>query len=208
MTRIAAFFAVPLLALSALAAPAFSQPSDPTAPDAVVEYSGPDPVTVQTQDGPVAFTVEVADNDPARTRGMMHRDEVGPDEGMLFDFQVERPVSIWMANVRFPLDIIYIRSDGTIAKIADNAQPFSERSIPSDFPVLGVLEIAGGRADELNIRPGDVVEHPMFGNAQAPASGEAETDLADPEAEDEPAEDEPAEAETGPDAEDGLDEAG
>ena len=140
---------------------------DPTAPDAVVEYGGPDPLVIETDNGPVMFTVEVAATQDARTRGMMHRDSVAPDAGMLFDFETEQVISIWMRNTRIPLDIIYIRADGTIAKIVANAVPYSLRPMYSDFPVISVLEIAGGRSAEAGIAPGDLVRHPLFGTAEA-----------------------------------------
>ncbi|TRO94530.1 DUF192 domain-containing protein [Glycocaulis profundi] len=199
MTRFASLFIAPFAALSLLTGAALAQDAfDPTAEDAVVEYGGPDPLTIETSEGPVEFTVEVAETEEARARGMMHRDEVGEFEGMLFDFEVERPVSIWMENTRIPLDVIYVRSDGTIAKITENAQPYSRRSLPSDFAVLAVLEIGGGRSSDLSIQPGDSVQHPLFGTAQdaAPEAGTGEDEVeAD---EDAPADD----AEAATDAED------
>ncbi len=147
---------------------------DPTAREAVVEYAGPDPLVIETAGGPVEFTVEVADTPESRQRGMMWRETVPADTGMLFDFEQEQYVSIWMRNTLAPLDILFVRPNGEIAKIIDNAVPMSERSMPSDFPVLAVLELAGGRAIEANIQPGDIVRHPLFGNWDAPESPAAE----------------------------------
>ncbi len=147
--------------------------SDVTAPDAVVEYGGPDPLTIETDNGPVSFTVELAETQEARTRGMMHRDSMAPDTGMLFDFEVEQVISIWMRNTQIPLDILYIRSDGTIAKIVANAVPESLRPMYSDFPVIAVLEIAGGQADALGIEPGDLVRHEWFGTVNTADAGPA-----------------------------------
>ncbi|MBV5258758.1 DUF192 domain-containing protein [Synechococcus moorigangaii CMS01] len=184
--------AAPFLALVLFAA-AHAQ-TDPTAPDAVVEYGGPDPVIVETAEGPVEFVAEIAATDAARARGMMYRESMGPNEAMLFDFEVVQPVAIWMANTLIPLDIIFIREDGTIAKIVANAQPLSRRSLPSDFPVLAVLEIAGGRSAETGIAPGDLVRHALFGTdvadepmvdaEEADAGADAEEDAAQPGAED------------------------
>lgn len=168
------FSAAPFLAFVLFAA-AHAQ-FDPTAPDAVVEYGGPDPVIVETAEGPVEFIAEIAATDAARARGMMYRESMAPNEAMLFDFEVVQPVAIWMANTLIPLDIIFIRADGTIAKIVANAQPLSRRSMPSDFPVLAVLEIAGGRAHETGIAPGDLVRHALFGTESA---GEPARDTAD-----------------------------
>ncbi|MGJ3232832.1 MAG: DUF192 domain-containing protein [Oceanicaulis sp.] len=174
---------------------ASAQPLDPTAPDAVVEYGGPDPLVIETGEGEsVTLTVELAETPQARQRGMMWREELDPDAGMLFDFQVEQPVSIWMANTPLPLDLIYIRADGTIAKVAVGAVPFSRRSISSDVPVLAVLEINGGRSVELGIDPGDVVRHAWFGNAEpsAPALEDAAPAEAKDAAEPAPAEEDGA----------------
>ncbi|XBQ15708.1 MAG: DUF192 domain-containing protein [Oceanicaulis sp.] len=168
---------------------------DPTAPDAVVQYGGPDPLVIETGEGEtVTLTVELAETPEARQRGMMWREELAADAGMLFDFQVEQPVSIWMANTPLPLDLIYIRADGTIAKVAVGAVPFSRRSISSDVPVLAVLEINGGRSVELGIDPGDVVRHRWFGNVEA-AEPATETPAETPAAEagEEPAEEPGAE---------------
>ncbi|TGY87958.1 DUF192 domain-containing protein [Marinicauda algicola] len=148
-------------------------PADPAARDAVVEYGGPETVVIETDEGPVSFTVEIAATEPARQRGLMWREELAPDAGMLFDFATVRPVSIWMRNTLIPLDIIYIRQDGTIAKIIAHAQPLSERQLLSGVPVRSVLEINAGRAAELGIEPGDLVRHAWFGTAQAPAGPDA-----------------------------------
>jgi len=145
-----------------------AQPLDPTAPDAVVEYGGPEPLVIETGEGEsVTLTVELAETPEARQRGMMHRETLDPDAGMLFDFEIEQRVSIWMANTPLSLDLIYIRADGTIAKIAVGAVPFSRRSISSEVPVLAVLEINGGWSVELGIDPGDVVRHAWFDNIES-----------------------------------------
>lgn len=145
-----------------------AQPLDPTAPDAVVEYGGPEPVVIETGEGEsVTFTVELAETPEARQRGLMYRESLAPDAGMMFDFEVEQPVSIWMANTPISLDLIYIRADGTIAKVAVGAVPYSRRSISSDVPVIAVLEIPGGRSVELGVDPGDVVRHRWFDNVEA-----------------------------------------
>ncbi|PWE18016.1 hypothetical protein DDZ18_05440 [Marinicauda salina] len=165
MTRLIALFAAFAFATASAAA----QPVDPTARDAVVEYGGPEPVVVETDAGPVRFSAEIADTPASRQRGMMWRESIAPDEAMLFDFGQVRPVTIWMRNTLIPLDIVYIRADGTIAKVVAHAQPRSLRQLPSDFPVIGVLEIAGGRAAQAGIAPGDLVRHAMFGTTEADA---------------------------------------
>ena len=144
---------------------------DPTAPDAIVTYGGPDPLVIETAEGERhAFTVEVADTPDSRQRGLMHREAMDADAGMLFDFGREQIVSIWMENTILPLDILYIRADGVIAKVVVGAVPFSRRQLISDVPVVSVLELNAGRAAALGIDPGDRVLHPLFGTSpEAPA---------------------------------------
>ncbi len=173
-------------AAAQVADPAGGAGLDPTTPDAVVEYGGPEALTIETESGPVTVTVELAETAQARQRGLMHRESLGADEGMLFDFGQERVVSIWMENTLIPLDILYLRSDGSIAKIITGAQPMSRRQLFSDVPVLSVLEINSGRAAELGVAPGDRVLHRWFGTApeagmdpDSSAADEAET--AEPE---------------------------
>ncbi len=111
------------------------------------------------------FDVDLATNDAERAQGLMFRKSLGPYEGMLFDFYQELPVSFWMKNTLIPLDMIFIAADGTIRHVHANAVPLSTDTIPSQFPVRGVLEINGGSAKLLGIKPGDKVKHPIFGNA-------------------------------------------
>lgn len=103
------------------------------------------------------FTAEVARTPEQQQHGMMFRTSIGPYQGMLFPYAVPQPVSFWMRNTFVPLDIIFIRSDGTIARIS-TAVPRSDAPVPSGEPVAAVLEIAGGRAAELGISAGDRVE--------------------------------------------------
>jgi uncharacterized membrane protein (UPF0127 family) len=109
-----------------------------------------------------AFQVEVMRTNEERARGLMHRRYMPADRGMLFDFQRVEPVAMWMENTFIPLDMLFIRADGTIARIAENTEPLSRRTIPSGEPVLSVLEINGGVSKALGIKPGDRIEHPLF----------------------------------------------
>jgi uncharacterized membrane protein (UPF0127 family) len=113
----------------------------------------------------IKFDVELALNDAERARGLMFREKLGPYDGMLFDFHQEAPVSFWMKNTLIPLDMVFIGADGTIRHIHANAVPLSTDTVPSQFPVRAVLEINGGSAKLLGIKPGDKVKHPIFGNA-------------------------------------------
>lgn len=121
---------------------------------------------VQSENGDHAFAVEVVDTPETRAQGLMYRQELADDAGMLFDFREERPVSFWMRNTYIPLDMLFIEADGTILNIHVNARPHETTSIPSDGPVQFVLEIPGGRSDELGIAAGDTVEHPRITAAQ------------------------------------------
>ncbi|WP_108051882.1 DUF192 domain-containing protein [Bosea sp. 124] len=109
-----------------------------------------------------AFQVEVMRTPEQRARGLMHRRYMPADRGMLFDFARVEPVAMWMENTFIPLDMLFIRADGTIARIAENTEPLSQRTIPSGEPVLSVLEINGGVSRTLGIKPGDRVEHVLF----------------------------------------------
>ena len=104
------------------------------------------------------FVAEVARSPEEQAVGLMHRQSLAPDRAMLFPYDPPQPASFWMKNTLIPLDIVLIRPDGTIARIAANTVPLSLEPVPSLEPVAAVLEIAGGRAAELGIEPGDRVE--------------------------------------------------
>ncbi|MDP3748171.1 MAG: DUF192 domain-containing protein [Phenylobacterium sp.] len=124
--------------------------------------AGLEALEVVTPQGRTRFLVEIADDEPERNRGLMYRKVMAPDRGMLFDFHTPREVAFWMKNTLIPLDIIYIQADGTVLSIARNTTPLSEAPIPSGGPILGVLELAGGRAAEIGLLPGDKVVHRIF----------------------------------------------
>ncbi len=117
---------------------------------------------VKTAKGDFTFEVELADTPQLRAQGLMFRQELAPDKGMLFDFQEEREVAFWMRNTFIPLDMIFIAADGTVMNIHENARPQDETSIPSRFPVRFVLEIPGGRSAEIGLEVGDKIVHPLI----------------------------------------------
>jgi uncharacterized protein len=121
-----------------------------------------EPLAIVTQGGRHRFAVEVARTEADRAQGLMFRRNLAPDRGMLFDFGRNEPLAMWMKNTYIPLDMLFIRPDGTIARIAENTEPLSERVIPSGGAASAVLEVAGGTAARLGIRPGDRIEHPLF----------------------------------------------
>jgi uncharacterized membrane protein (UPF0127 family) len=92
----------------------------------------------------------------------MYRKELADGKGMLFDFSPEQEVSMWMKNTFIPLDMIFIRADGRILRIAENTEPQSTRIIPSMGLAKGVLEVVAGTAKKYGIAPGDRVAHPLF----------------------------------------------
>ncbi|MEE8438940.1 MAG: DUF192 domain-containing protein [Micropepsaceae bacterium] len=122
------------------------------------------PLAIDTAEKSHLFVVELADGRYEQQRGLMFRQSVLPDEGMLFDFKVDIERAFWMRNTLVSLDMLFIRSDGTIHRIAANTTPLSDAGVPSFGPVSAVLELAGGRAAELGIAPGDTVRHQIFGN--------------------------------------------
>ncbi|CAO4165288.1 DUF192 domain-containing protein [Methylorubrum zatmanii] len=121
-----------------------------------------EPLGIVSKGGRHAFQVEVMRNDAQRAKGLMYRRTMAPDHGMLFDFERPMPVTMWMKNTYLSLDMVFIRSDGTIARIAPDTEPLSTKVIPSGEPVLAVLELNAGTAAKLGIRAGDRVEHAMF----------------------------------------------
>ncbi len=121
-----------------------------------------EPLTITTASGEHRFMVEIADDDAERQRGLMEREPLADDRGMLFEFPDVAERGFWMRNTPSPLDIIYIDPRGRIVSIAKNATPQSDAVIPSNGPASGVLELRAGRADEIGARPGDKVSHPFF----------------------------------------------
>ena len=113
--------------------------------------------------GDHVFNVEVVDTPESRAQGLMFRQDLADDAGMLFDFKQEREVSFWMQNTFIPLDMIFVGADGVIKTIHVNARPQDTTSIPSQVPVQFVLEIPGGRSEELGIKAGDTMEHDRVG---------------------------------------------
>jgi uncharacterized membrane protein (UPF0127 family) len=119
-------------------------------------------LVVHTDKGAFTFNVEVVDTPQTRAQGLMFRESLADDAGMLFDFKEVRPVSFWMQNTLIPLDMIFIAPDGTVETVHVNARPLDTTSISSQVPVQFVLEIPGGRSVEIGLEPGDRVEHPRM----------------------------------------------
>jgi uncharacterized membrane protein (UPF0127 family) len=115
------------------------------------------PLTVTTAKGPHRFQVEVAATAAEQERGLMFRNTMGADEGMIFPSNPPKRTAFWMHNTVIGLDIIYIGADHKVLNIAANAVPYDDTPLPSAGPVSGVLELNAGRAAQLGIVPGDKV---------------------------------------------------
>lgn len=122
-----------------------------------------DPLEIATRNGVVVLEVEMARTEQQRTTGLMYRKELPERQGMLFDFGADQMVYMWMKNTYIPLDMLFIRADGSIARIAAMTTPMSEATISSGEPVRAVLEIPGGAAKRLGIAVGDKVSTGLFG---------------------------------------------
>ena len=120
------------------------------------------PLEIVTKNGVQVFSVEMATTEQEKETGLMYRKELPDGRGMLFDFSPEQQISMWMKNTYIPLDMIFIRADGRILRIAENTEPQSTRIISSGGLAKGVLEVIAGTAKKYGIEPGDRVAHPLF----------------------------------------------
>ena len=120
------------------------------------------PLEIATKSGVQVFSVEMATTEEEKTTGLMYRKELPDGKGMLFDFSPEQQVSMWMKNTYISLDMIFIRADGRILRIAENTEPLSTKIISSGGLAKGVLEVIAGTAQKYGITPGDRVAHPLF----------------------------------------------
>jgi uncharacterized membrane protein (UPF0127 family) len=121
------------------------------------------PLEIATRSGVHVFSVEMATTEEEKQNGLMWRKELPDGKGMLFDFSPEQQISMWMKNTYIPLDMIFIRADGRILRIAENTEPLSTKIISSGGLAKGVLEVIAGTAQKYGIQPGDRVAHPLFG---------------------------------------------
>lgn len=122
-------------------------------------------VSVSTPNGLHSFKVEVASDEPSREHGLMNRKHLDADAGMLFVYPKSQMIAFWMKNTPLPLDMLYIRDDGSVATVIESAEPYSTKPIPSVEPIRAVLELNGGRAEELGITAGDHVYGSIFPKA-------------------------------------------
>lgn len=119
-------------------------------------------LTIDAAEGSFEFRVEMAVSPQQRSQGLMFRESLEEDRGMLFDFGRPQVASMWMRNTYVPLDMLFIDAAGRITQIAANTQPLSDAVVASREPVRAVLELRGGVSAKLGIKPGDRVIHPLF----------------------------------------------
>jgi uncharacterized membrane protein (UPF0127 family) len=147
--------AIAALALTLVATTAWAQP----------QTFEEDRLAIATAAGAQQFAVEVAVTSEQRAQGLMYRERLPADAGMLFLYPAARPVSMWMKNTLIPLDMLFIGDDGRILHIAERAIPGSTATISSMQPARAVLELNGGTAARLKIQVGDRVLYRTFGTA-------------------------------------------
>lgn len=125
-----------------------------------------DRLSIETASGKkLGFDVELALDFRQQAQGLMFRRSLPKHGGMLFVYEPERMVAMWMKNTLIPLDMLFIGPDGHIVRVVERAVPQSLETITAPRPVAGVLEINGGAAARLGIQPGDRVLYPAFGTA-------------------------------------------
>lgn len=119
------------------------------------------PLTVETRDGAKDFAIEVADDAEERRRGLMYRQSMGGDHGMLFVFPEGRRLGFWMKDTPMPLDLLFIAGDGELRAI-EHGKPFSTDTISPDVTARFVLELKAGTAQKAGIEVGDRFSHPLI----------------------------------------------
>jgi uncharacterized protein len=163
--------AIALAALFAALAPeGFAQglrPHEPLNP-AKAQSLPQTPLTIESDGALHQFSVELADTPDEQAIGLMHRNFLPSDQGMLFDYKAPHRPRFWMRNTFIALDMLFVRSNGEIAYIAENTVPHSERTVGPRQSVQAVLEVPAGTVARLGIKTGDKVRHQIFGNYPAP----------------------------------------
>lgn len=124
--------------------------------------SSDDRLVIHTATGDYPFSIELVDTPEGRQKGLMFRQSLDANAGMLFDFQREQVTTFWMQNTFIPLDMIFVAPDGVVKTVHVNAKPQDTTSISSEVPVQFVLEIPGGRSVEIGLKPGDRIDHPRM----------------------------------------------
>jgi hypothetical protein len=118
---------------------------------------------LHTAKGVKVISVEITETQEEKMKGLMYRPSLPDNQGMIFAYDPPREITMWMRNTYIPLDMVFIRPDGVIHRIEAWTRPFSEEIIASKGDVAACLELAGGAAERMGLKPGDRVEHSMFG---------------------------------------------
>jgi uncharacterized membrane protein (UPF0127 family) len=113
--------------------------------------------------------VEVTETSEEKAQGLMFRTRMADTSGMLFFYETPQEITMWMRNTYIPLDMVFIRADGTVHRIEMRTEPLSEDIIASHGDVVACLELAGGAAERLGLKPGDRVEHRLFRSSGTPS---------------------------------------
>jgi uncharacterized protein len=121
-----------------------------------------------TAHGTQVIDVEIADTAQEKAQGLMFRTHLDDNRGMLFAYDTPQEITMWMRNTYIPLDMVFIRADGTVHRIEALTEPLSEDIIASRGDVTACLELAGGAAERLGLKPGDRVEHQFFSSPKGP----------------------------------------
>jgi uncharacterized membrane protein (UPF0127 family) len=108
------------------------------------------------------ITVEVTESPQEKATGLMFRRALTDDAGMLFFYDAPQEITMWMRNTYIPLDMVFIRADGVVHRIEAWTEPLSDDIISSHGEVSACLELAGGAAERLGLKPGDRVAYPLF----------------------------------------------
>src|SRR5262252_965522 len=132
--------------------------------EAQLQHFATSELTIVSATGPHRFTVEVAETPEQMEQGLMFRPTMAPDAGMLFEYKTPIVATMWMRNTLIPLDMLFVDTQGLIVNIHERAVPQSLDVIAAAAPVRAVIELNGGTAARLEIRPGDRVIYPIFGN--------------------------------------------
>jgi uncharacterized protein len=122
-----------------------------------------EPLVIHAGGSAYKFEVEVVSTPATREQGLMYRQSLPSNGGMLFLYPTEQPVAFWMKNTLIPLDMLFLDAEGDIIRIAHNTVPFDETPVESGVPVKAVLEVKGGTASALGIKEGDRVESAALG---------------------------------------------
>ena len=122
---------------------------------------------ITTDTGEHTFEIEIAESMEDKSRGLMFRRALADNAGMLFPYQPAQEITMWMKNTYISLDMVFIRGDGVVHRIAGGTTPFSEAVVASSGDVSAVLEIRAGIAAKIGLKPGDRVKHPYFGTSSS-----------------------------------------